>query len=226
MQELILVVDDEPKVVRLARDYLEKNGFQVISAGDGRTALAIARRERPSLIILDLLLPEMDGREVCRELRKFSSVPVIMLTALSEETDQVAGLELGADDYIVKPFSPQALVARVRALLRRTQNQFGSLDVIRGGNLVVDVRRHTVTLDGEDVHLTPTEFNLLVDLVRNPGQTLSRAQLMDSLYGLSAGNFDRSIDSHIKNLRRKLERGPGGREYIETVYGIGYRFVI
>ncbi|HJS28939.1 MAG TPA: response regulator transcription factor [Anaerolineales bacterium] len=225
MQELILVVDDEPKVVQLARDYLEKNGFRVLSADDGPSALALSRRERPDLIVLDLLLPGMDGREVCRELRKTSGVPIIMLTALSEETDQIVGLELGADDYIVKPFSPNALVARVRALLRRAQNQFGNPEVIRARGLTVDIPRHTVALDEAPVHLTPSEFKLLTELVRHPGQTLSREQLLDSLHGFSGTGFDRSIDSHIKNLRRKLEGDPEGGRYIETVYGIGYRFL-
>lgn len=224
MQELILVVDDEPKIVRLARDYLEKNGFRVLSAGDGQGALAAARREHPDLIILDLMLPGLDGREVCRTLRRESDVPIIMLTALSEESDQIVGLEIGADDYIVKPFSPRALVARVRAMLRRAQGQVKAPSVIRAGPLEVDVERHTVSLEGRPIHLTPSEFKLLTVLAHRPGQTLIREQLMDDVYGASAVGVDRSIDSHVKNLRRKLE-ARGQPPLIETVYGVGYRFL-
>src|SRR5512135_961878 len=225
MQELILVVDDEPKVVQIARDYLEKNGFRVLSAGDGKTALAMARRERPDLIILDLLLPGMDGREVCRALRRESDTPIIMLTALAEESDQVAGLELGADDYIAKPFSPRALVARVRANLRRAKGEVKAPAIIRTGGLEIDGEGYKVTLDGRPLHLTPNEFKLLYALARHPGQTLTREQLMDDLYGAAAAGVDRSIDSHVKNLRHKLETDPTGARFIETVYGIGYRFI-
>ena len=224
MSSIILVVDDEPKIVRLARDYLEKNGFRVVTAADGPSALAMARRERPDLIVLDLLLPGMDGREVCRILRAESDVPIIMLTALSEESDQIVGLEIGADDYIVKPFSPRALVARVRALLRRAQGGVQAPAVIRVGKLEIDNQKHVATLDGAYLYLTPSEFDLLVVLARHPGQTLSRQQLMDNLYGGAALGVDRSVDSHIKNLRRKLESASDTR-FIETVYGVGYRFV-
>jgi two-component system, OmpR family, alkaline phosphatase synthesis response regulator PhoP len=224
MSSLILVVDDEPKIVRLARDYLEKNGFRVVTAADGPSALAMARREHPDLIVLDLLLPGMDGREVCRILRAESDVPIIMLTALSEESDQIVGLEIGADDYIVKPFSPRALVARVRALLRRTQGGGKTPAVIRVGKLEIDNQKHTAKLDGMSLQLTPSEFDLLVVLARHPGQTLTRQQLMDDLYGGAALGVDRSVDSHIKNLRRKLESASNAR-FIETVYGVGYRFV-
>ena len=224
MSSLILVVDDEPKIVRLARDYLEKNGFRVVTAADGPSALAMARREKPDLIVLDLLLPGMDGREVCRILRNESDVPIIMLTALSEESDQIVGLEIGADDYIVKPFSPRALVARVRALLRRTQGDVKAAVVIRVGGLEVDSTRHTATLDGKPLHLTPSEFDLLALLASRPGQTFTRQQLMDDLYGGAASSVDRSVDSHIKNLRRKLEVASEAR-FIQTVYGVGYRFV-
>ena len=224
MSALILVVDDEPKIVRLARDYLEKNSFRVVIAGDGPSALAMARRVHPDLIVLDLLLPGMDGREVCRVLRAESDVPIIMLTALSEESDQIVGLEIGADDYVVKPFSPRALVARVRALLRRTQGEIKAPAMIRAGGLEVDSARHSAILDGQLLHLTPSEFDLLVLLARHPGQTLTRQQLMDDLYGGAASSVDRSVDSHIKNLRRKLE-STSERNFIETVYGVGYRFV-
>ena len=225
MQELILLVDDEPKVVRLARDYLEKNGFRVVTAGDGISALAMARREKPDLVILDLLLPGMDGREVCRELRRQSDVPIIMLTALAEESDQIVGLELGADDYISKPFSPRALVARVRAALRRSRGQVRSPAILRSGELEVNLEQYTVSLSGNMLHLTPNEFKLLAVLARHPGQTLTREQLLDELHGIALAGIDRSVDSHIKNLRRKLEADPDGPRFIETVYGIGYRFL-
>jgi DNA-binding response OmpR family regulator len=222
MQELILVVDDEPKVARLARDYLEKNGFRVLIASDGPSALAMAHREKPALIVLDLMLPGMDGREVCRTLRRESDVPIIMLTALAEESDQIAGLELGADDYIAKPFSPRTLVARVRAMLRRIQGQVLSTTSIHCGDLEIDTSGHTVNKDGKTIHLTPNEFKLLVRLARHPGQTLTREQLIDELYGNTFAGMDRSIDSHVKNLRRKLENA---KISIETVYGIGYRLL-
>jgi two-component system alkaline phosphatase synthesis response regulator PhoP len=225
MQELILVVDDEPKVVRLARDYLEKNGFQVISASDGVSALAMARRAHPDLVVLDLMLPGMDGREVCRILRNESDVPILMLTALAEESDQVVGLELGADDYINKPFSPRALVARVRAVLRRAQGKVKPPAILRSRGLEIDIQRYSVTLDGAPLHLTPNEFKLLAILVRHAGQTLSREQLLDEMHGAAFNSIDRSVDSHIKNLRRKLEADPSRPPFIETVYGIGYRFV-
>jgi len=223
MPELILVVDDEPKVVRLARDYLEKHGFRVVSAADGQSALAVARHAKPDLIILDLMLPGMDGREVCKILRRDSDVPIIMLTALAEEVDQVTGLEIGADDYITKPFSPRALVARVRALLRRSKGGTKTPNVIRVGGLEIDAEKYNVTHNGNPIKLTPNEFKLLQLLAARPGQTLTREQLLDDLHG-SALSFDRSIDSHIKNLRKKLEAA-AGQALIETVYGIGYRFI-
>lgn len=223
MPELILVVDDEPKIVRLARDYLEKNGFRVTTAADGQSALTVARREKPDLIILDLMLPILDGREVCKVLRRESDVPIIMLTALAEEVDQVTGLEIGADDYITKPFSPRAMIARVRALLRRTRGGVKSPSIIRAGGLEIDAERYSVTFKDAPIKLTPNEFKLLQLLASRPGQTLTREQLLDDLHG-AASSFDRSVDSHIKNLRKKLEAA-SGEAMIETVYGIGYRFI-
>jgi len=222
MPQLILVVDDEPKVARLARDYLEKNGFRVVTAADGQSALTTARREKPDLVILDLMLPHIDGREVCRRLRRESDVPIIMLTALSEEIDQVTGLEIGADDYITKPFSPRALVARVRALLRRTRGEVKAPSLIRAGWLEIDSVKYSVAFNGIPIKLTPNEFKLLHILASHAGQTLTREQLLDDLHG-AASSVDRSVDSHIKNLRRKLEAA-SGESMIETVYGIGYRF--
>jgi DNA-binding response OmpR family regulator len=223
MPQLILVVDDEPKVARLARDYLEKNGFRVLTAGDGQSALAIARREKPDLVILDLMLPNIDGREVCRILRRESDVPIIMLTALSEEIDQVTGLEIGADDYITKPFSVRTLVARVRALLRRTRGDVKTPGILRVGELEIDSAKYSVMFKGISIKLTPNEFKLLFLLADRAGQTLTREQLLDNLHG-AASSIDRSVDSHIKNLRRKLEVA-SGESMIETVYGIGYRFI-
>jgi len=223
MPPLILVVDDEPKVARLARDYLEKNGFRVLTAADGQSALTTARREKPDLIILDLMLPQIDGREVCRILRRESDVPIIMLTALSEEIDQVTGLEIGADDYITKPFSVRMLVARVRALLRRTHGDVKAPSIVRVGGLEIDSEKYSVTFDGAPIKLTPNEFKLLQLLANRPGQTLTREQLLDDLHG-AASSIDRSVDSHIKNLRKKLETA-SGEALIETVYGIGYRFI-
>jgi two-component system alkaline phosphatase synthesis response regulator PhoP len=224
MNELILVVDDEPKIIKLARDYLEYGGFRVQSTGDGQTALAMARRERPDLVVLDLNLPRMDGLDVCRSLRRESDVPIIMLTARVEETDRLIGLELGADDYITKPFSPKELVARVRAVLRRAKGEVYQPGIIRAADLVIDLEGHRVTRGEDPVRLSRMEFNLLTTLARAPGQTFTRAQLLDSLHGVAYDGFDRSIDAHIKNLRRKLEPTPAEPKYILTVYGIGYRF--
>jgi DNA-binding response OmpR family regulator len=223
VQALILVVDDEPKIVRLARDYLEKDGFRVLSAGDGLTALAIARAEKPDLIVLDIMLPGMDGWEVCRRLRGETDVPIIMLTARAEESDQSVGLELGADDYVTKPFSPRALLARVRAVLRRAQGQVKAPAMVRAGGLEIDMEGRRADLNGQSLKLTPNEFKLLALLARHPGQSLTREQLLDELHGAAYPSFDRSIDSHIKNLRRKLKAGSDQTVSIETVYGIGYR---
>jgi two-component system alkaline phosphatase synthesis response regulator PhoP len=224
MDETILVVDDEPAIQKQTRDYLEKDGFRVITAKDGPGALAAARREKPDLIILDLMLPGMDGREVCRILRRESAVPIIMLTARAEESDQIVGLELGADDYVTKPFSPKALVARVRAVLRRAQGRMAPSPILRFGSLTVDLAAHQAILNGETLHLTPKEFKLLAVLAQHPGQLLSRDALVEHLNGAVVDNFDRSVDSHIKNLRRKLESDPAQPSWIETVYGEGYRF--
>jgi two-component system alkaline phosphatase synthesis response regulator PhoP len=224
MNEVILVVDDEPKIVKQARDYLEKGGFRVVTAGDGKTALAQARHERPDLIVLDLNLPEMDGLDVCRALRRESDVPIIMLTARVDETDRLIGLELGADDYITKPFSPRELVARVRAVLRRVRGGVHQPGLVRVGDLEIDLHGHRVTRTGEPIHLTRSEFNLLAVLAQHPGQTFSRAQLLDRLHGVAYDGYDRSVDAHVKNLRHKLEPDPGEPCYVLTVYGVGYKF--
>jgi two-component system alkaline phosphatase synthesis response regulator PhoP len=224
MNELILVVDDEPKIVKLAQDYLEKSGYRVLKANDGELALTIARHEKPDLVVLDLMLPKMDGLDVCRILRRESDVPVIMLTARGEETDRLIGLELGADDYITKPFSPRELVARVRAVLRRASGEVRNQGVLRVGELEIDLEGHKATLKGESLQLTRYEFNILAALARHPGQTFTRAQLLDKLHGYAYEGFDRSIDAHIRNLRRKLEADSADPHYILTVYGVGYKF--
>jgi len=224
MNETILVIDDEPKIVKQARDYLEKGGFRVVTAADGKMALVVARHERPDLIVLDLNLPGMDGLDVCRALRRESDVPIIMLTARVEETDRLIGLELGADDYITKPFSPRELVARVRAVLRRVRGGVHQPGLIHVGDLEIDLLGHRLTRAGESIRLTRTEFNLLAVLAQHPGQTFTRAQLLDRLHGVAYEGFDRSIDAHVKNLRRKLEVDPTGPRYVLAVYGIGYKF--
>jgi len=224
MKKTILVVDDEPKITRLAQDYLEKSGFAVLTSGDGQQALAIIRQERPDLIVLDLMLPGLDGLDVCRAIRRESDVPIIMLTARAEEADQLIGLELGADDYITKPFSPRALVARVRALLRRAQGNLLQEETLKAGDLVLDLRRKQLSLKGKIIHLTRSEFLLLETLVKHPGQPLSREQLLESLHDVVYDGVDRSVDSHIKNLRRKIEPDSTAPIYIQTVYGFGYKF--
>ena len=224
MNELILVVDDEPKIVRLAEDYLKQAGFRVVTAADGKAALETARRAGPDLVVLDLGLPDMDGVDVCRELRRDSDVPIIMLTARAGEADRLIGLELGADDYVTKPFSPRELVARVRAIFRRVQGSYKESGFIREGRLEIDLNGHQVTLGGRAVLLTPNEFNVLSSMAARPGQTFTRAQLLDRLHTVHYEGFDRSIDSHVKNLRRKIEDDSSEPHYILTVYGVGYKF--
>jgi DNA-binding response OmpR family regulator len=225
MTQSILVIDDEARIVKLVRDYLERAGFQVLTARDGETALQVARLERPDLIVLDLMLPGLDGLDVCRRLRQESGVPIIMLTARVEEADRIVGLELGADDYVTKPFSPRELVARVRATLRRANGQVGPATAIRVGDVELDTASLTATVAGQPVDLTATEFQLLAALARQPGRIFSREQLLEAIHGVAFDGYDRSVDSHVKNLRRKIEPNPHQPRYIETVYGMGYRFV-
>ena len=221
----ILVVDDEPQIAEIAADYLRLAGFDVEAAADGARALAMVRERRPGLVVLDLGLPKVDGIDVARAIRRESDLPIIMLTARVQEDDRLRGLDVGADDYITKPFSPRELVARVRAVLRRSEKREHQGDAFRVADLSVDLPRMTVTRDGETIELTPTEFQVLATLVRHPGRVFTRAQLLDASRGSSADAFDRAIDSHVKNIRRKLERDGASRQYIQTVYGIGYRFV-
>jgi len=223
MTQTILVVDDEARIVKLVRDYLERAGFAVLVAHDGETALALARIEQPDLIVLDLMLPGMDGLDVCRRLRQMSGVPIIMLTARVEEADRVVGLELGADDYVTKPFSPRELVARVRSTLRRATGQVGPTAIVRAGDVELDTASLTATVGGKPVDLTSTEFQVLATLARQPGRIFSREQLLEAVHGVAFEGYDRSIDSHIKNIRRKIEPDPRQPSYIQTVYGVGYR---
>jgi DNA-binding response OmpR family regulator len=220
----VMVVDDEPKIVQLARDYLENAGFAVIAAHDGAQALAAARSQRPDLVVLDLGLPELDGLDVARALRRDSSVPIVMLTGRDEESDKLVGLEIGADDYITKPFSPKELVARVRAVLRRTERPRVDSDVVHVGDISLDMPRMRLTVGGRPVELTPTEFGLLSTMAREPGRVFTRSQLLDAVHGVAFESYERAIDAHVKNIRHKIEPDPAKPRYLLTVYGVGYRF--
>ena len=223
----ILVVEDEMKIARLVRDYLVQAGFDVVVAGDGESALASARGRKPDLVVLDIGLPERDGIEVTRELRRTSNVPIVMLTARGEEADRIVGLEIGADDYVVKPFSPKELVARVRAVLRRTASAAagaGGAEILRVSDVEVDIPRMRVRVGGRRVDLTPTEFQLLATFAREPGRVFTRGQLLDAVHGVAFESYERAIDAHVKNIRRKLEPVPGHPRYLLTVHGVGYRF--
>ena len=220
----VLVVDDEAKIAQLARDYLERAGFAVLVAGDGRSALQAIRARRPDLVVLDLGLPEVDGLEVTRTVRESSGVPIVMLTARDDELDKLLGLELGADDYITKPFSPRELVARVRAVLRRTERAADpDAERVVVGDLALDAAKLTATVAGRPVDLTPTEFSLLLTMARQPGRVFTRSQLLDAVRGVAFESYERAIDAHVKNLRRKIEPAPHQPRYVLTVYGMGYR---
>ncbi len=224
MSKKILVVDDEQKIVAVVRGYLEQAGLGVVTANDGAQALIVFRHEKPDLVLLDLNLPGLDGLDVARTLRKESSIPIIMLTARVEETDRLIGLELGADDYIVKPFSPREVVARVRAVLRRTSGETRPAEIYRAGDLILDVDKHTLTLSGRPVELTPTEFDLLAVLMQNPGRAFTRLQLLDRVQGQAYEGYERTLDAHVKNLRQKIGDDPKAPHYILTVFGVGYKF--
>jgi DNA-binding response OmpR family regulator len=218
----ILVVEDEPQIAGLVRDYLEHAGFTVLVATDGPGALALARARRPDALVLDLGLPRMDGLDVIRTIRRGSRVPILVLSARGDEADRVAGLELGADDYVTKPFSPRELVARVRAVLRRAEATPLTDERITAGDLVLDLVRRRVTAAGRAVELTPTEFELLATLAREPGRVWTRSQLLDAVHGFSLETYERAIDGHIRNLRRKLEPDDAAPRYVRTVHGVGY----
>jgi DNA-binding response OmpR family regulator len=219
----VLVVDDAADIVRIARDYLEHAGFTVLTAHDGNDALRVARAEKPDLIVLDLGLPGRDGLDVTRELRRSSAIPIVMLTARADESDKLVGLELGADDYVTKPFSAKELVARVRAVLRRAQAAQTPVERITLGELEIDVPRMSVTVAGRAVELTATEFQILLTMARQPGRVFTRAQLLDAVRGEAFEAYERAIDAHVKNIRRKLEPDPAKPRFLQTVFGVGYR---
>lgn len=222
----ILVVDDEPQIVKVLKAYLEKAGYRVLTAYEGNSALAVFQSEKPDFVILDLNLPGMDGLDLCKSIRRDSNVPILMLTARVEEADRLIGLELGADDYVIKPFSPREVVARVRTIFRRTTTETPKPDTIKAGNLVIDVQQHTVHLANRPIDLTPTEFDILVTLASQPKRVLSRMQIMEQAQGTAFEGYERTIDAHIKNIRIKMEPNPKKPVYIKTVFGLGYKFEI
>lgn len=227
MRSLVLIVEDEQKIRELVRRYLEREGMTVLSTGSGAEAITMAAEARPDLIVLDLGLPDIPGEDVAREIRARAAIPIVMLTARAEERDRIAGLELGADDYVTKPFSPRELVLRVKAVLRRGgamepdgPTRFGD------GILTIDESRHEVTVRGRAVELTPTEWGLLTTMARTPGRVYSRFELINSVRGYEFEGYERTVDSHVKNLRRKIERDPRAPELVQTVLGAGYRLTV
>lgn len=224
-QHSVLIVDDDVKLTNLLKAYFEKDGFTTSLAHDGNKALREWRERKPDIIVLDLMLPGLDGWEVCRTIRKENDVPIIMLTARDEETDRLFGLEIGADDYVVKPFSPREVVARAKVILRRTQKATAKPEIIKTGSLVIDVDKHQASNNGIELDLTPTEFKILETLAENPGRVYSRLQIVEQVQGYAFDGYERTIDAHIKNLRRKIEINPKEPQYIQTVYGVGYKFV-
>lgn len=223
MPKTVLIVDDEPRLLSLMQAYLQKEGFHVAQARDGRQALTVAREQEPDLIILDIMMPEMDGYEFMRRHRKEHDTPIILLTAKVEDDEKVVGLEMGADDYVTKPFQPRELVARVRAVLRRVEGSGSRAAVLRHGDITLDRVQHTVDVGQQRVHLTPSEFGILANLMSAPGRVFSRMELLESLQGVAFEGYERSVDVHIKNLRAKIEPEPRSPRAIETVYGVGYR---
>ena len=223
MGRKILVVDDEKRIVEILKAYLERDGYRVIAAYDGRSALELARNNSPDLIILDLMLPEVSGWDVCRELRKETDVPIIMLTARDDTTDKIIGLELGADDYVTKPFDPKEIISRVRAVLRRSDVKPVSKSTINVGEIMIDTNKRLVRRGDWNIELTPIEFDILRVMAENPGRVYSRMQLLDKVQGDAYEGYERTVDSHIKNLRKKLELDPEHPRYIITIYGVGYK---
>lgn len=224
MSNTILVVDDQSNVRRLLQEYLTEQGFRVVTAADGQSAIFNARHEQPDLILLDIMMPKMDGYQFLRQFRKERQTPVIIITAREEETDAVLGLDLGADDYVIKPFRMRELLARIQAVLRRTGNAADTFELLREGNIVLDERTHTVSVRDEPAQLTPIEFDLLATLMRSPGRVFTRSELVDQLSDSGFAGLDSTLNVHIRNLRLKIEAQPGQPEYVETVFGIGYRF--
>jgi DNA-binding response OmpR family regulator len=225
MAKKILIVDDEKRILSLLKSYLEQQGFQVTTALNGKEAIFIARQEKPDLIILDIMMPEVDGYEYMRQHRKERETPIILLTAKVDEDDKVIGLELGADDYVTKPFSPRELTSRIRAVLRRTGQSLPQAEILRHGGITLDRDSHIVSMNESPVDLTPSEFDLLAVLMSAPGRTFTRLDLLDQIQDTAFAGYERTIDVHIKNLRAKIEDNPRQPSYIETVYGVGYRFV-
>ena len=222
----ILVIDDEEKIVTVLKAYLEQSGYLVVTAADGKVALAVFQREKPDFMILDLTLPGLDGLEVCRAVRRQSNIPILMLTARVEEADKLMGLELGADDYVVKPFSPREVVARVRTIFRRASGEAAQNEIIRVGNLEIDMDQHTVMVADHQVELTPTEFDILVVLARQPKRVFTRLQIMEQAQGNAFEGYERTIDAHIKNIRLKLEPNSKDPTFIHTVFGVGYKLEV
>ena len=220
----VLIIEDEPQIARLVRDYLVQAGFSTALAGDGVAALQQFRSVKPDLVVLDLGLPGRDGLDVAREIRRDGDTPIIMLTARGDETDRIVGLELGADDYVVKPFSPKELVARVRAVFRRSEVREETTPVIRAADIEIDLTRMRLLVAGAAVELTPTELQLLATLAREPGRVFTRGQLLNAVHGVAFESYERAIDAHVKNIRRKIEPTPAAPRYVQTVYGVGYRF--
>lgn len=223
MSKKILVVDDEPQIVKALKAYLENASYKVVTAADGKSALTAFSREKPDFVILDLNLPGMDGLDVCKAIRRDSNVPILMLTARVEETDKLLGLELGADDYVLKPFSPREVVARVRTIFRRVGSEQPKSEIIEIGDLLINLDEHTVSAAGLPVELTPTEFDILVALARHPRRVFSRLQIMEQAQGSAFEGYERTIDAHVKNIRLKLEADPKNPVYIQTVHGVGYK---
>ncbi len=224
MTKTIMIVDDEERLVSLLEAYFSQEGFRVVKAANGRQALTLARQEKPDLIVLDIMMPEMDGYEFMVAHRKEQHTPIIMLTAKVDNDDKVIGLELGADDYVTKPFRPRELLARVRAVLRRVGANEPTAKVLRGLDVTLDRESHLVTVGEREVDLTPSEFDLLAALMATPGRAFSRLELLDRIQGTAYEGYERTIDVHVKNLRAKIESDPREPRYIETVYGVGYRF--
>jgi len=225
MARTILIVEDEERIAHWVQTYFEQAGFRALVAGDGPAGLSLFRAECPDLIVLDLMLPGLDGTDVCRVVRAESNVPIIMLTARGRESDRILGLELGADDYVVKPFSPSELVARARAVLRRVSGTLRAPEVLRGGDICLDLEAHTCTVGGQIVELSPTQFSLLETLMRHSGRALARQQLLDAAFEGYFEGYERTIDVHIRRLRKRIERDPAKPRHILTVFGVGYKFV-